>query len=138
MLYLIVLLLSFTLGTAGPRIVVEDPWVRDVPPVAKTTAAFMKIKNTGNEEDTLIGVVSDVAEMAEIHETVTDDGIVRMRKIGSLSVPPGSTVILKPMGKHIMLMGLKESLKKVGKVRIVLIFRKSGRIVVEAPVRRLE
>ena len=138
MLRILLGLLFVTMALAGPRIVVEDAWVRSVPPVSKTTAAFMRIRNEGDEPDRLIGVTTSIAERAEIHETVMDKGVMRMRRVESLTIPPGRTVVLKPMGKHIMIIGLKESVDQVGKVRIVLVFEKSGRIVVETPVRPLE
>jgi copper(I)-binding protein len=137
MLHLLALLVAVTVGLAGPKIAVEDAWVRDVPPVARTTAAFMKIRNLGDEEDTLVGVVSSIAERAEIHETVMEKGVMRMRRIGKLPIPPGSAVDLRPGGKHIMLIGLKDSPGRVGKVRLVLVFEKSGRVVVEASVRKM-
>ncbi|MDQ7037966.1 MAG: copper chaperone PCu(A)C [Aquificota bacterium] len=138
MIYLLVFLVWVAFSLAGPKIVVEDAWVRDVPPVARTTAVFMKIRNLGDEEDTLLKVISPVAERAEIHETIAEEGVMKMRPVDRLAIPPGSTVYLRPMGKHIMLMGLKDTLNRVGKVRLVLIFEKSGRIVVEAPVRKAD
>ncbi len=138
MIYLLPLFVWAALSLAGPRIVVEDAWVRDVPPVARTTAVFMRIRNLGDEEDRLLKVISPAADKAEIHETVMEKGVMKMRPLEKLVVPPGSAVELKPMGKHIMLMGLKGALNKVGKVRLILIFEKSGRVLVEAPVKKAD
>ena len=134
---MLVLLLVLFLTTAfsEPRIVVEDAWVREVPPVSRNTAVFMRIINTGDEEDELVGVTSPVAERAELHETREAGGVVRMRRVKSLTLGPGEYVELRPMGVHIMLISLKEHLKPGGGVELVLIFRKSGRIRVRAEVR---
>ncbi len=133
----ILLLLLLTAGTllSKPRIVVEDPWVREVPPVSTMSAAFMRIKNTGDEEDYLIGVRTEVSRKAEIHTTLMEDGMMRMRRLERVRVPAGGSVEFKPMGKHIMLIDLKKPLRAGDRVRLTLIFEKSGEVSVTAPVK---
>ncbi len=122
---------------AGPNIIVENPWVREVPPVSTMSAAFMKIRNAGNEDDFLVGVESSVSQSAEIHTTIMEDGVMKMRMLREVKIPAGGVVEFKPMGKHIMLINLKKPLKSGERVRLVLIFKKSGRIRVEAPVKSM-
>ncbi len=127
-----VLIFSFAFG--GPKIVVEKAWVREVPPVSKTTAVFMVIRNEGDEGDVLFSVSSPVAEKAEIHETYVEGEVMKMRRLERLEIPPGSEVVLRPMGKHVMLIGLKGPLSKGKKVKVILFFEKSGKVTVEAEV----
>ncbi|WP_457601107.1 copper chaperone PCu(A)C [Hydrogenivirga sp.] len=125
------------LALAQPKIVVEGAWVREVPPVSTMSAAFMKLVNMGNEDDYLIGVESDVSEVAEIHTTIMEDGMMKMRMLREVKVPAGGSVEFRPMGKHIMLINLKRPLRSGEKVKLTLVFKRSGKIVVEAPVKRM-
>ena len=127
-------LAAFSFGV--PKIVVKDPWVREVPPVSTMSAAFMEIYNEGDEDDYLIGVETDVARVAELHTTIMEGGMMRMRKLEKVKVPAKGKVSFKPMGKHIMLIDLKKVLRAGEKVKLTLIFKKSGRVEVQAPVRR--
>ncbi len=130
------LLFLVALSFGVPKIVVKDPWVREVPPVSTMSAAFMEIYNEGDEEDYLIGVETDVARVAELHTTIMEGGMMKMRKLENVKVPAKGKVSFKPMGKHIMLIDLKKVLRAGEKVKLTLIFKKSGKIEVQAPVRR--
>ncbi len=134
---LALLILFFGFALSKPKIIVEDPWVRAVPPVSTMSAAFMKVRNAGDEDDYLIGARSEVSKITEIHTTVMEDGMMKMRRMKEVKVPAGGLVEFKPMGKHIMLIDLKRPLKAGEKIRITLVFKKSGEITVEAPVRRM-
>lgn len=123
------------IALASPRIVVEEGWVRVVPPVSKMSAAFMVIRNEGDESDYLVGARSEVAKVVEIHRTFMEDGVMKMRKLERVPVPAGGSVELKPGGIHVMLIGLKKTLKSGQTVEITLIFKKSGEVSIEVPVR---
>ncbi|HHG74450.1 MAG TPA: copper chaperone PCu(A)C [Persephonella sp.] len=120
---------------AKPEIVIEDPWVRAVPPTAKNTALFMVIKNVGDDPDALIGVKTDISKMVSIHKTVNQNGVMKMVHVDKLSVPAGGSVVLKPGGYHIMVMGLKKDIKAGENVKFTLIFEKTGEITIKAPVK---
>ncbi len=131
------LLILIGLAFSKPQIVVENAWVREVPPVSVMSAAFLRIRNTGNEDDILIGVRSDASRIAEIHTTIMKDSMMKMRRLKEVKIPAGGSVEFRPMGKHIMLIDLKKPLKAGDKVKIILIFKKSGKITVEASVKRM-
>ena len=120
---------------AKPDIVVESPWVRAVPPSSKNTALFMTIKNTGNREDTLLSVKTDIAKMVMIHKTVNENGIMKMIHIDNIKIPPNKKINFKPGGLHVMLMGLKKNPEIGEKIKFILVFKKSGKITVYAPVK---
>ncbi len=133
----IALLILVGVALSQPKIIVKEAWVREVPPVSTMSAAFMKILNTGNEEDYLIGVKADVSDKAELHTTVMEDGMMKMRRLKEVQVPAGGEVEFKPMGKHIMLIGLKRPLREGQRVKITLLFKKSGSVSVDVPVRSM-
>jgi len=119
-----------------PVIKIVNPWVRAVPPNMKNSALFMTIVNEGDEDDELIGVETDVAKMVQIHKTVNEKGVMKMLHVDKIEIHGHSKVELKPGGYHVMLMGLKKPLKEGEKVKVILVFKNSGKIQIEAPVKR--
>ncbi len=128
-------MLLVSLSFAKPKIVVEEPWVRAVPPVSTMSAAFFEIENEGDEADTLLGVSSPVAEIVEMHATVEEDGVMKMRRMEKVVIPAKESVEFRPGGKHIMLINLKRHLRPGDKVKLILNFEKSGKVEVMAPVK---
>ena len=71
----------------------------------------------------LVGVSSPVAGVAELHEMKMDGEVMRMRAIESLDLPAGKPVEFKPGGYHLMLMELKQVLRKDTQVPLTLSVR---------------
>ena len=94
-----------------------------------------RIKNSGIygeiqavKTDRLINISTSFASVAELHEHVNDDGVMRMREVeGGLTLNPGQPMIMRPGGHHIMLMGLHERLI-AGKVIDLKLEFESGQI----------
>lgn len=92
----------------------------------------MAIVNNGTEADRLIGVETNLAAKAEVHESKVDaNGIGTMEHIDALEIPPGQTVNLEHGGYHVMFMGLKGPLMEGEMQKATLIFEKAGRVEVE-------
>src|SRR4051794_14527967 len=72
-------------GTDG-KISVEAPWARASAGAATTGAAYLMLTG-GAEPDTLVGVSTPVAASAEVHESITENGVMKMRAIPSLPIP---------------------------------------------------
>ena len=134
--FIIYLLTGFIFLAYGNEIIIKDPWIRAVPPSSKNTALFMTIVNKSDKQDSLISVKTDIAKMVMIHKTVEENGIMKMKHVDNLFIPPHSEVKLKPGGLHIMIMGLKRPIKEGEKVKINLFFKNSGNIEILAPVLR--
>lgn len=101
---------------------VQHAWVRASVPGQGATGAFMTI--TAREHTRLVGVVSPVAGVAEVHEMKMDDGVMKMRAVqGGLELPAGKPVELKPGGYHVMLMDLKAALPKDSMVPLTLVLK---------------
>jgi copper(I)-binding protein len=98
-------------------------------------AVYATITNTGKTADALIAASSDVAERAELHRTVDEGGVMKMRPQARIDVPASGAVEMKPGSYHVMLMGLKRDLVPGQTVAVTLTFEKAGRVVVEAPIR---
>ncbi|UZE96601.1 copper chaperone PCu(A)C [Alkalimarinus alittae] len=103
-------------------------WVRAVPPVANTTAAYMMLHNYSQQDDRLIAIESPVAEKVEMHATDMNNGIMRMTKLQGLTVPAKGLVMFEPAGYHIMLINLKQPLNVGSMVPITLVFENHGAV----------
>lgn len=123
------------------QVIVEGVWARPAG-AGENSAIYFAITNPGAEDVELIGVETDVANIAEIHETVMHMEMVegrisqemQMHHIHSLLVPAGETVKLQPGGLHLMLIGLKHDLE-VGQTFMVRLLAADGSALnLEVPV----
>lgn len=89
---------------------VMDPWSRALPPVASNGAAYLELSNRGATPDRLVGATSPAADRVEMHTHTMDGGMVRMRRVPFVDLPPGEYVTFEPGGLHLMLFGLKKPL----------------------------
>jgi len=96
-------------------------------------AVYLTITDTG-PADTLTGAETPVAAMAHLHESLDDNGVMKMRPVASLPIEPGKPVTLAPRGYHIMLTDLKQPLKEGDTFPITLIFAKAGQVTATATV----
>ncbi|MBO0766818.1 MAG: copper chaperone PCu(A)C [Hyphomicrobiaceae bacterium] len=120
---------------AGP-IKVDAPWIRATPAGAEVAAGYLKIENTGNEPDRLIGGSTDIAGKFEVHEMKMEGGVMKMRQLPEgLVLKPGESVELKPGSLHLMLTDLKQPAKDGDKVKGTLMFEKAGKVDIEYAVR---
>ncbi len=126
---------------AGPKIVVEEVWARPTRAGMGgkvTSAAYMVIKNEGSDPDRLVGAMSDIAEAVEIHQTVMEGDVMKMRQVeGGLEIPAKGEVRLKPGGYHIMLIGVKQQLKPGDRFTLILEFEKSGKKTLQVEVKEM-
>lgn len=99
---------------------------------AKAAGGFMAIVNNGAEPERLIGIETDIAAKAEVHESKVDaNGVGTMEHVEAIEIPPGGTVNLEHGGYHIMFMGLKGKLTEGEMHKATLIFEKAGRVEIE-------
>jgi len=120
------------------QVTVSDPYVRAVPPVVRTSAAFMQLRSSDASERFLVGAESPAAGAAELHMHTMDDGVMRMRQIPHIHLPPNQTVSLEPGGLHIMLFDLKAPLRPGEQIPITLTFEDGSTKDVIAMVRPVE
>jgi copper(I)-binding protein len=124
---------------AWAQVSVSSPWVRGTVQGQTATGVFMDLKSA--EGAALVAAESPVAGTVEIHEMRMEGNVMRMRAIPKLDLPAGQTVHLKPGGYHVMLMDLKQPLKKGETVPLRLKFQgkdgKAQEVEIKAEVRDL-
>src|SRR5260221_14267031 len=95
----------------GPTIEIAHPFARATALTPKTGAAYFTIVNAGASDDRLIAASSPIAEKSELHATIDDNGVMKMRPLVAIAVKAGERGGLKPGGLHLMLTGLQAPLK---------------------------
>jgi copper(I)-binding protein len=96
---------------ASADVQVKEGYLRAVPPGQMMSAAFMELTNNTDKDITIVGGASPSVKAIEVHNHTKVDGVMKMRRIPSLVIESGKSVILKPGGLHIMFIGLKDMLK---------------------------
>jgi protein SCO1/2 len=108
------------------------------PSGATTMAVYLTLLNTGTTADTLVGLDSDVAAMASLHETMHMGNMDHMKPLPFIALPPGDTVRLAPGGLHGMLEALKRRPAAGDTLMTVLKLARGGTLDVPTPVVRYE
>lgn len=113
---------------------VKDAWAR-VSAKGSNSAAYFKVINNSDKNDTLVGAQSNSAEIVEIHETFKENNKMGMRAVKFVGIPAKSEVNFKPGGLHIMLINLNRNLKSNDTINLVLKFKHSKEIKLKVPVK---
>ena len=119
-------------------VAIEGAWARELPPVAVNGAAYVTIANEGDRPDRLTGASSAIAERVEIHVHEQAGGMMAMRRLDGLDLPPGERVRLAPGAMHLMLIGLKDPLEKGGRFTVRLTFASAPPVEIEVPVMAMD
>jgi copper(I)-binding protein len=128
-------ILASTPGVLANDVMVKGAFARaSAMSTAKAGAVYMTLMNQGAAADRLMTMTTEAAMSAEIHETLMEDGVAKMRPVEVFEIPAGGSVELKPGGYHIMLMGLKAPLKKGDMIMLQLKFEHAGLVDVMAHV----
>ena len=119
---------------AGP-LRIEQAWSRATPGGASVGVGYLRLTNTGNTPERLLGGATDIAARIETHDMKMEDGVMKMRALPrGIEIAPGATVELKPGGMHLMIMGLKQGLKAGESIPVKLQFEKAGVVPVSFSV----
>lgn len=104
------------------------------PAVAKNTAAYGVINNTGDESDTLIDVSSDVATVI-LHKTEINSGKAKMIHMANMVIEPDEVLVLEPLSFHLMLSSMKTDMfNKGATITLYFEFERAGVLEVKAVV----
>jgi periplasmic copper chaperone A len=124
--------------STGQGIIITDAMARPSPLEGGTGGAFMTIRNETGQTDRLRSAVSPAARAVELHETVDDNGVMRMvPQPEGWEIGSGSRLELKPGAKHIMLIDLVRPLEPGMTIEITLNFDRAGAIKVQVPVKAM-
>jgi copper(I)-binding protein len=124
------------LGSAQ-QLEVRDAYVRLMPPSLRTTAAYMTLHNTGSREVQVVAAACAAVTATELHEHINDDGVMRMRPVKAIQIPPQGEIRLQPGGYHIMLIDMKAPLQEGELLAITLMVADGSSLEVVAPVKRV-
>ena len=115
---------------------IAHPWSQELPPNAPNVAAYSVIHNAGKPADRLPSVDSPIAGIAQLHEHVMQNDLMKMQQVPVVEIPAGGSVTFAPMAYHVMLLELKDrSLLSDGKrFPLTMHFDKSGDVTVEVAV----
>ena len=93
------------------KLTVVNVRARPAPLEGGNGAAFMTVLNGLDKPIRLTSIAGTVAKAIELHETVNDNGVMKMEPHPEgFEIPAGGTLELKPGGKHVMLFGLTKPL----------------------------
>ena len=125
-IYLLARLLFAAAASAG-SISITKAYSHPTPAPGVPGVGFMTIVNASNHDDRLLAVSSAAAGSVEIHQSVIEKGVMRMRAItDGVSVPAGESVSLAPAGLHLMLFDLKQPLRLGDQLALSLKFERAG------------
>ncbi|MEY4640789.1 MAG: hypothetical protein RLZZ227_783 [Pseudomonadota bacterium] len=116
-------------------LVVEDAWVRGLPPGVANASAYMTLKNTGAEDLVMTGASSPIASSVVLHSTMNHDGMLHMAQLETLTIPAGGQVRLESGATHLMLTDLKETPMPGVDVEMTLQFANGATHPLQLPVR---
>jgi copper(I)-binding protein len=132
---LFALLLIFS--NPSDKLKIIDPWMR-VGAQGQSTGLFFKIQNNSDKADTLYKVEFEPAGLVQIHETYdAGNDMMGMREIKEIVIPAKSTFELKPGSYHVMLMKLKQDIKKGFVGNATLYFKKAGKILIKVEAKEM-
>jgi len=84
-------------------VTVTEAWATPPLVAGRPLAAYLTLVNPGPEEAVLVGAETPIAKRAAIHTHSRENGVVRMRAAGPVTIPAGGKVRFQPGGLHLML-----------------------------------
>jgi hypothetical protein len=89
----------------------RDAWVRAQPSASGMSVLYGTLANESDREWVITRVMCERVRRPEIHETVVENDVARMRRVSELRLAKDERVELRPGGLHLMLMGLEAPLQ---------------------------
>ncbi len=120
---------------AGSGLTVRNAYMPAPVPGRQMGVIYLELDNASRRDRELILLETSVAEIAEVHRSIYEDGTMRMRKIQHLSIPAGQSIQFEPGGYHIMLMQMDKSPEPPGSFGLQMIFDGGEAIEVDVQVR---
>lgn len=131
----LILLLIFS-PIALAELDVRDPWIKNLPASVPVRAGYMTIHNPQSKAVSIVSLRSDAFASIEIHQTIEQDGMMRMEQVPSLKIESNSSVQLAPGGLHLMMMNPSEPTQPGDLLEIVIVLDDGSEQRVEMQVIR--
>ena len=114
---------------SAAQVEVLQPWSR--PAAAGTNGiGYMVLANHGRSADALVKVESPLAERVEMHSSAMTGGVMSMKAETRVAVPAGGKATFGPGAYHLMLIGLKKTLKPGDQAPATLTFASGAKLKV--------
>ena len=131
----LILLLMFS-PIASAELDVRDPWIKNLPASVPVRAGYMTIHNPQSKAVSIVSLRSNAFASIEIHQTIEQDGMMRMEQVRSLYIESNSSVQLAPGGLHLMMMNPSEPTQPGDLLEIVIVLDDGSEQRVEMQVLR--
>lgn len=115
---------------------VEGAWILAVPPGSEETAIFMTVVNPGQKPVRVVGGSLPGADRVTPMLTTKEAGRMGMKDTPFLEIPAGGRAVLRPGGDHLMVYGLKKTLKPGKTAALTLRFESGDSMVLKVPISR--
>lgn len=115
-------------------ILVENCRIRYIPAKEPKAAGYMAIHNHGPEDRVLVSLSTDKAEKVEMHETLIEGNMAKMRRVEELTIPSNGSVEMKSGGYHLMFQKISPDLKFGDSVTLTLHFKNGKKVEAAAKV----
>lgn len=128
---------AFAVDDPLRAVVIEHAFARATPPGAQSGGVYFTVVNNGNVPVVLTGVSSAVAGNVELHQMSMANGIMKMRAVPRVQIGAHARLALEAGGYHVMLTGLRQSLKAGDRFPVMLTFDTLGTKAVSVVVEPL-
>jgi len=117
------------------QLTIDHPYIEKPMPGMKSASGYLVVKNKGNKSDFLVSIETLFSEKTELHKMSIVNDVMKMQKIdGGLEIPPGEEIHLEPGGYHIMFKKINKELILGEKLKAILKFKNTGKIIVKFEV----
>jgi copper(I)-binding protein len=117
------------MGIIKKSLVVSNAWIRLMPSVASSTAAYFTLENQSDKSIEIVTITTAIAKKSTMHDTIVENDMASMIPLDELNIASGSSVVFAPGGKHLMIMGLTEKLVKNKNVSLYFELKNGEQIV---------
>ena len=101
---LLPILLVILPSIALAELEIDNAWIKNLPATVPVRAGYMDIYNPESREQSIVSMSSEYFAGVQIHQSIEEDGIMRMEHVPVLVIGPGVRLILEPGGFHLMMM----------------------------------
>ena len=116
-------------------ITIREAWARATMGQTGTSAVYMTLEASDGQGDRLVAAASPDAGRAELHISIMEDGVAKMRPLAAIEVALGEPTVLEPGGPHVMLVGLGRKLVEGDTLPLSLTFEHAGTVELQVSVK---
>lgn len=106
---------------AAPDIKIKNAWIASTQESDDMSVAYMSLFS--DQDLILTSITSPTIKTIEMHNTILEKGIMKMRMAHEIKIDHDKTFEFKSGGSHLMLMDFKGPLKAGEKVKLTLHFK---------------